>query len=132
MSYAKHENPYASFSGSTVAAAAGESERTAFIRRTYGHLAGAVLVFCTIEVAIFNTLSEQTLNQFTGTMTRGYNWLLVMGAFIVASLVADRWARSGQWVQQRRCRPFPPSGRAGWSDHRATCHPSRSPVGYRP
>ena len=33
------------------------SERAAFIRRTYAHLAGAILAFALIEIAIFKVVA---------------------------------------------------------------------------
>ena len=95
MSYVD-QNPYASpYAAGALAISAGESERTAFIRRTYAHLAGAVFAFIAIELVIFNMLSQQALANLTGLMMGGYNWLLVLGAFMVVSMVAERWARSG-------------------------------------
>ena len=94
MSYVDHKNPYAEYGGSTYAAAADVSERTAFIRRTYAHLAGAIFAFIAIEMAIFNIVPEQTLNDMTIWMVSGYHWLLVLGAFIIVSMVAEKWAQS--------------------------------------
>lgn len=94
MSYADQKNPYANFQGTTFAISAGVSERTAFIRRTYAHLAGAVFAFMAIEVMIFQTLSEETLTRMAISMVSGWNWLLVLGAFFVVSIAADKWARS--------------------------------------
>ena len=47
-----------------LAAKAVESERAAFIRRTYLHLAGAILAFVTIEFQIFQLFSGQQMEQF--------------------------------------------------------------------
>ncbi|MHB8971440.1 MAG: Bax inhibitor-1/YccA family protein [Pirellulaceae bacterium] len=89
------QNPYAAtYGASTFAAEAGESERTTFIRRTYAHLAGAVFAFMAIEIVIFNMVPEQSLQDLTRRMMAGYSWLIVLGAFMVVSMVADRWARS--------------------------------------
>ena len=62
MSYTD-QNPYAmTYGPSTFAAAASESERTTFIRRTYAHLAGAVFAFMAIELVIFNMVPAQRLH----------------------------------------------------------------------
>ena len=45
MSYAMNPSDAAAFAAS--------SDRAAFIRRTYAHLAGAVLAFAAIDIAIF-------------------------------------------------------------------------------
>jgi FtsH-binding integral membrane protein len=73
------------------AAYAVPDERAGFIRRTYAHLALAVLGFLALEYAL---LSLPGVREFAALMTQGWNWLLVLGAFFVVSLVADRMARS--------------------------------------
>jgi len=67
--------------------------RAAFIRRTYGHLALAILAFILIE---FLLLSWSGAGQLVAKMTNGYNWLIVLGAFMGTSWLADRWALSSQ------------------------------------
>ncbi len=94
MSFADQNRYQAALGTATFAAAASESERTTFIRRTYMHLAGAVFAFIAIELVIFNMVPEQTLVALTRWMLGGLQWLLVLGAFMVVSVVADRWARS--------------------------------------
>lgn len=74
----------------TVAEAAPDARAT-FIRRTYGHLAGAVLAFIAIESLLLNWSGAQNL---VGLMLTGYNWLIVLAAFMGVSWMADRWARS--------------------------------------
>lgn len=77
--------------GSVAAAAA--SERSAFIRRTYLHLAGAILAFIAIEYAILvHTRLAPTMLEWL--QFHRYGWLLILGAFMVVGYVADRWARS--------------------------------------
>ena len=65
--------------------------RAGFIRKTYAHLAGAILVFALLEYAL---LSLPGIENLAALMTSGYNWLIVLGLFAVASWIADRWARS--------------------------------------
>ncbi len=93
MSFAD-QNPYATMGLGGFAAAASESDRTTFIRRTYAHLAGAIVAFMAIELVIFNMVPEVRLAQMTQWMLGGWNWALVLGGFMVVSYVADRWARS--------------------------------------
>ncbi len=66
--------------------------RARFIRRTYGTLALAILAFAGVEWLLLQWNGAWTL---AGRMTEGYNWLLVLLAFGVASGMADRWARGG-------------------------------------
>lgn len=70
---------------------AGEIERAEFIRRTYTHLAGAVLVFMIIESLLLNMASARNI---AASMVNGYNWLIVLGAFMFISWLADKWART--------------------------------------
>jgi hypothetical protein len=67
-------------------------ERVAFIRRTYAHLAGAVLAFIGIEALLLQSVSEETLlTLFAGSRL---SWLVVLLAFWGASWLAQVWARS--------------------------------------
>lgn len=68
------------------------SERTAFIRRVYAHLAGAVLALVALEVVLLNTLDHQAVLRlmFGGA----WSWLIVMGLFMGAGFVARMWAQS--------------------------------------
>lgn len=75
------------------AAALPETERTAFIRKTYVHLLGAILVFIGIDAAILLTVPAETLFGIVG-MFGGWTWLLVLGAFMAVSWVASSMARS--------------------------------------
>ena len=75
-----------------VAAQASPEERAGFIRRTYTHLAGAILAFIVLEVLMFQSPIASAI---TGTLLGGrYSWLIVMVGFMGVSWVADKWARS--------------------------------------
>lgn len=81
-------NPYAS---GTVAEQAPD-RRMEFIRKTYWHLAGAIAVFALLETLLVQAgLGEAALNLMQGGK---YSWLIVLGAFMGVSMMADRWARS--------------------------------------
>ena len=83
----QQQPPGSAFPG---AAQAATTERGAFIRRTYAHLAGAVGVFILLEAALVNAPFAERMAQ---AMT-GYAWLLVLGAFMFVGWIADKWARS--------------------------------------
>lgn len=88
------ETPYeASYAGSPVAARADEWERSLFVRRTYIHLAGAITAFALIEMLIF-AIAGEAVGNLIGTMVSGWNWLFVLGAFMVVSWIAHSWAAS--------------------------------------
>ena len=93
MSYSD-QNPYQSPMMAASASTAMESERVAFIRRTYAHLGGAVLAFVGLEVLLFTLVPAETMISIVQTMSRGYTWLIVLGAFMGVSWLARSWADS--------------------------------------
>jgi FtsH-binding integral membrane protein len=89
MSYA--DNPYGSSIG-TLAAHAAADERSEFLTKTYLHPAGAIGLFVILEAAL---LSIHGIDDLVRTMTTTrYGWLIVLGAFMLVSYVAERWALS--------------------------------------
>ncbi len=89
MSYA--DNPYQA-PLATFAAQAAADERADFITKTYLHLAGAVCAFAAIEGVLLNMPGVERLVQLMlGTQ---YSWLIVLGAFMVVSWIANSWAQS--------------------------------------
>jgi FtsH-binding integral membrane protein len=79
-----------------LAADARASERTAFIRRTYAHLAGAILAFAAIEAFLFNYAPEEVVKTISATMLGSrISWLFVLGGFMLVSWIATQWAQSG-------------------------------------
>jgi FtsH-binding integral membrane protein len=96
MSYSEnpYQNPYASFG--EVAARANVDERTDFIRKTYLHLAGAVLAFIGIEAVLLNMpFVPDLVNTMIG---QRFSWLVVIGLFVGVSYVSEKWARSATSV----------------------------------
>jgi FtsH-binding integral membrane protein len=81
-------NPYRAIGAVSEAAA---TDRAAFIRRTYVHLAGAVAVFAGLEAAL---LSQPWVETMVRSMTSGYAWLAVMAAFIGVAYLAENMART--------------------------------------
>lgn len=66
-------------------------ERAEFIRKTYMHLAIAILAFIVLEYIL---LQQSWVEGLVFTMLSGWNWLIVLGLFMVVSWIADKWARS--------------------------------------
>src|SRR4051794_32070926 len=93
MSYA--DNPYRSPASWGFAADAAVDERTDFIRKTYAHLAGAIFAFAGIEAAL---LSIPGVGPAALSMFHGYNWLILMVAFMAVSWIANKWAQSNTSV----------------------------------
>jgi hypothetical protein len=73
-------------------ATVGVDERVAFIRRTYMHLAGAIALFVGLEY-LFLT-SELGASWVIWAFSSQMNWFLVLGLFMVAGWLGDKWARS--------------------------------------
>jgi FtsH-binding integral membrane protein len=76
-----------------IAVRATESARAGFIRRTYAHLAGAILAFTAIELVVFNILPESVQATIIRTMF-GMGALLLIAAFIGVAWLANYWAQS--------------------------------------
>jgi FtsH-binding integral membrane protein len=75
----------------TVADAAVDA-RVAFIRRTYAHLAGAVLAFIGLEVLFFQSGFAE--RYAAALFSVPYGQILALVAFLVVGWIADRWAHS--------------------------------------
>src|SRR5687767_7892561 len=74
-------------------ATVGVNERVAFLRRTYGHLGAAILAFVAVTYGFMQT---ETAARFTfwAIGGGGFNWLIVLGAFMLVGFITDRLARS--------------------------------------
>ena len=93
MSYA--DNPYQSPSGAFAAQAAAD-ERASFIAKTYVHLAGAIGAFVILTAIMLRT---GVAEGFVGLLAQSkFGWLIVLGVFMVVSMVAEKWARSATSV----------------------------------
>ncbi|MGO9108550.1 MAG: Bax inhibitor-1 family protein [Thermoguttaceae bacterium] len=88
MSYA--QNPYHGQLGDFAALAAAD-ERATFITKTYMHLAGAIALFAALEAVLLTSGIAESL---TGLMVSRWGWLIMLGLFMVVSMVASNWAVS--------------------------------------
>jgi FtsH-binding integral membrane protein len=94
MSYGT-QNPYEVSGWGNPAALAAETERATFIRRTYVHLAGAIALFVALEAAIFTLVPMETLGGLMQSLFASqWSWLIVLGAFMGVSWLAQSWANS--------------------------------------
>jgi FtsH-binding integral membrane protein len=67
------------------------SERAAFIRKTYAHLAGAILAFVGLEIYMINSpIAEMLYN----VMSMRFGWLMILGAFMILGRMATKLASS--------------------------------------
>lgn len=84
-------DPYSS-TATPLAFRAEPSDRALFIRRTYSHLAAALLVFIGVTGLLLNSPIGLTIAR--SMISTQLGWLLVLGLFMGASIVANRLARS--------------------------------------
>ena len=72
----------------------GVSDRVAFLRRTYGTLGVALVAWAVVTVGIFRFATSFSM-KFSEFALRGqWNWLLVIGAFMLVQAGAQALARS--------------------------------------
>lgn len=84
------------YSGSGTAAQASVDDRAGFLVRTYLHLVGAIFAFVFLEAFFFVTPVAQIIASMVfGGPLGGAGWLIVLGAFMGVSYLANWWARSG-------------------------------------
>ncbi len=84
-------NEYTTSFGNSAAEAL-PAHRAQFIRKTYMLLAAAILAFVVVETAIFATGYAETIAAtMLGTQ---FSWLIVLGAFMGVSFLANRLAMS--------------------------------------
>ena len=78
------------------AAAAAADERASFITKTYLYLFGAISALVGIEICLFTVLGMQNMMQITQAMlgNGSFSWLIVLGAFMLVSWVANAWAQN--------------------------------------
>ena len=82
-------NPYAIGSVAELP----EESRAQFIRKTYGHLAGAIALFVVLEAMFFSIGLHTVVLSLLGTSQ--YSWLIVLGLFMGVSWLAEKWANNG-------------------------------------
>ena len=76
-----------------IVANAAEAERASFIKKTYVHLAGSIAAFAIVESLL---IKSGVALSFVGMLSGSkWSWLLVLGAFMLVSTVANNWAHSG-------------------------------------
>ena len=89
MSYADN-NPYRSWG--MIAADAQPNERLGFIRKTYMHLAGAVLALVALEAVLLNApFTPDLISMMVGNR---FSWLIVFGVFMGVTWMANSMAQS--------------------------------------
>ena len=72
-------------------ASSSASDRASFIRKTYAHLAVAILGFIAVEYYLVNSPFAAKL---ASSMTSGMSWFVVLGLFMGVSYIANKLAVS--------------------------------------
>ena len=85
-------NGYSTGPGAAQVPVTEVTERAVFIARTYSHLFGAIVGFTLLEVFLFRSGLSETI---AGALL-SVNWLLVLGAFVLASWLASRAAATAE------------------------------------
>lgn len=74
-------------------------EKASFYKKTYLHVAFAILAFIGVETILLKTVPAETIYMMIG---QRYSWLLVLGVFWLASYLASKWSmaqsRSTQYM----------------------------------
>ena len=65
------------------------SERAAFYRKTYTHVALAILAFILVETALLRLVPVELIEAMFG---RRFIWLLIIGGFWLAYVMAAKWS----------------------------------------
>lgn len=70
-----------------------EEERVAFYRKTYTHVALAVLLFIVVEYLFFQS---PVIVNFAASLMGGWSWLVLLGAFMLVTNYAEGLALKSQ------------------------------------
>lgn len=72
----------------------GVSDRVAFLRRTYAHLGIALVAFAAVTGGMMTFMTKTSLKFSMWAFGGRWNWLAVLGLFMVVGWIAERLARS--------------------------------------
>lgn len=90
------EQAAVSDSAGVVAAEAPAADRMQFIRQTYAHLGGAIILFMLLELWLLDSEVGEML--VVAMLSTRWSWLLLLGGFVLVGNVAERFARSERSV----------------------------------
>ncbi|MBT0550785.1 Bax inhibitor-1/YccA family protein [Riemerella anatipestifer] len=79
------------YSNDLLVAQATDVEKVTFYKKTYTHLALAVLAFVVVESLLISVVPEETI---ISMISQKYIWLLILGGFWLASILANKWTLS--------------------------------------
>ncbi len=76
---------------SPVVSEASQTERTEFYKKTYLHVAFAILAFIVLEVFLLNVIPADVIY---GMLSQSFVWLIILGLFWLGSMMADKLTMS--------------------------------------
>lgn len=71
-----------------------DTEKAAFYRKTYAHVAYAILGFILLEYIFIGMFEDTVVSLINLMFANNFSWLIVLGLFWVGSSMADRLAHS--------------------------------------
>jgi FtsH-binding integral membrane protein len=74
-----------------LVAHANDVEKADFYKKTYLHVAFAILAFICVETLLINIVPVEVIALMFG---QKYTWLFIIGAFWLASILANKWSLS--------------------------------------
>ena len=80
------QNPLQPSGSNVLLSSLTQTERVAFYKKTYAHVAGGVLVFIMFEYLLFQS---DVIVDFALSMTDGYKWLIMLGGFMFITNYAE-------------------------------------------
>ncbi|MCX7551012.1 Bax inhibitor-1 family protein [Xanthomarina sp. F2636L] len=87
------QNPFEPTETKVLLSTLSETDRVAFYKNTYAHVAGGVLVFILFEYLL---LQSETIVNFALSMTEGYRWLIMLGGFMFITNYAEKMTMKSQ------------------------------------
>jgi len=83
---------------SLLISALSDDRKVAFYKKTYSHLALAVLLFVVVEWMFFQS---DAIVKFAFSLTQGWKWLLMLGGFMLATTYAEKVAHNNHNKNQQ-------------------------------
>ena len=74
-----------------------EEQKASFYRKTYMHVALAILAFIFVETALLMVVPAELI---MGMVSKNYVWLMIIGGFWLASMLAEKWTMASSRAMQ--------------------------------
>ena len=74
-------------------------EQATFYRKTYSHVAMALLAFIVVEAILINTVPESLI---VSMVSSPFVWLFILGGFWLGSMLANKWVQAQDRSTQYR------------------------------